>query len=99
MHMQQQQMQQQQQQLQQPQQQNLNPNTTAHTETTNQLQPQQISGTDYPQSGQSALSPPQQEQQSQMNFQTPVIENTNNSENHNMDYDTTTVSSENVQGT
>ena len=97
--MQQQQMQKQQQQLQQPQQQNLNSNTTAHTETTNQLQPQQISGTDHPQSGQSALLPPQQEQQSQMNFQTPVIENTNNSENHNMDYDTTTVSSENVQGT
>lgn len=107
MHMQQQQMQQQQQQQpQQPQQQNLNPNTTANTETTNQLQqqPQQISGTDHPQSGQ-PTSPPQQEQQQQqqppqMNFQPPVLENTNNSENHNnMDYDTTTVSNENVQDT
>lgn len=97
--MQQQQMQQQPQQ----QQQNFNPNTTANTEATNHLQQsQQISGTNHPQTGQPILPPPQQQQQQlpqqpQMNFQ-PVIQNTNNSENHNIDYDTTT-SHENVQGT
>lgn len=101
-------MQQQQQQMQQQQpqqQQNLNPNTTANTEPTNHLQPpQQISGTNHPQTGQPTLLQPQQQQQQQqlpqqpqMNFQ-PVVQNTNNSENHKMDYDNTTLH-ENVQGT